>query len=87
MSTAVDRDVGRPITGSTLPIAVSGELPNSSTASVRLSYRLTDFQAPFILPGSLPESLSSSPQRICGETGKFGNLIGGTAELTIGHLE
>jgi len=83
MSTAVDRDVGRPITGSTLPIAVSGELPNSSTASVRLSYRLTDFQAPFILPGSLPESLSSSPQRICGETGKFGNLIGGTAELTI----
>jgi hypothetical protein len=78
MSTA-DSEVGRKITGSDLPIAVSGELPNSSAASLKLSYELTDYQVPTILTGSLPASLASA----CREDGKFGNLIGGSGEFTI----
>jgi len=84
-STAADAEVGLAITGSTLPIAVSGDLPSSSAASVKLSYQLTNYQAPAILTGSLPASLSlpSSPQYACREEGKFGNLIGGSGEFTI----
>jgi hypothetical protein len=84
-STAADAEVGLPITGSTLPIAVSGDLPSSSAASGKLSYQLTDYKAPEILEGSLPASLldPSSPQYACREKGKFGNLIGGSGEFTI----